>query len=138
MVLTCFPGGWTLNLNAAGQGIFRVFQNQLSLAAAEHFFKGLPKIVVDFPELRNKNGGHLFGDVPDDAFQLPLGGQHVVPLGSKVRVALVDPGIFLDGAQVGRTQRGNFPFQLCRSDGLPAVTFSISPRCSGAVPGVRP
>ena len=133
--LDLLSGGLDANLNAAGQGIFRVFQNQLSLAAAEHFFKSLPKIVVDFPEFRNKDGGHLFGNVPDDAFQLPLGGQHVVPLGSKVRVALVDPGIFLDGAQVGRTQRGNFPFQLCRTTVSGGDVFNLSPMLRGGAGG---
>ena len=133
--LDLLSGGLDANLNAAGQGIFRVFQNQLSLAAAEHFFKSLPKIVVDFPELRNKYGGHLFGDVPDDAFQLPLGGQHVVPLSGEVGVALVDPGVFLDGAQVGRAQSGNFPFQLRPAAVSGGDVFDLSPMLRGGAGG---
>ena len=54
-----------------------------------------------------------FDDIPDDAFQIPLGAEHVIPLGGKIGVALVDPGVFLDGAQVGGAQHGDLPLQFC-------------------------
>ena len=85
------------DLNATGQGILRILQQQLALAAAEHFLKDLAEIVVDLLEFGNENGGHLFGNIPDNALQLPLGVEHIVPLGSQVGIALVDPGILLDG-----------------------------------------
>ena len=110
--LHLLSGGLHPNLNAAGQRVLRILQNQLTLAAAEHFLEGLTEIMVDFPEFLHKNRGHFRGDVPDDGFQLPLGVQHVIPLGGKIAVALVHPGIFLDGAQIGGAQSGNLPFQL--------------------------
>ena len=79
--------------------------------------------MVDLLEFGDEDGGHFLGDVPDDALQFPLGGEHIVPLGGKVGIALVHPGVFLDGAQVGGAQGGDFPLQFsnaaiaCR-DGL--------------------
>ena len=105
-------GGLNTDLNAAGQGIFRILQDQLSLAAAEHLLKDLTKILVDLVKFRDEDGGHFLGDLPDDAFQLPLGGEHIVPLGSKIGVSLVNAGIFLNGTQVWRSQRTNFPLEL--------------------------
>ena len=91
--------------------------------------------MVDFPKFRNKYGGHLFGNVPDDAFQLPLGGQHVVPLSGEVGVALVDPGVFLDGAQVGRTQSGDLSFQLRRMAVSGGDVFDLPPMLRGGAGG---
>ena len=68
--------------------------------------------MVDFRKFRDKNRGHFRGDIPDDALKLPLGVEHVVPLLCQVGIPLVDPGVFLDSAQVGSAQSGNLPFQL--------------------------
>ena len=40
--------------------------------------------MIDLVEFLHKNRGHFLGDIPDDAFQFPFGGQHVVPLGSQL------------------------------------------------------
>ena len=61
-------GGLHPDFDAAGQGIFRILQNQLSLAAAEHLLKGHAEVVVDLAEFLHENGGHFLGDVPDDVF----------------------------------------------------------------------
>ena len=94
--LDLLSGGLNTNFDAAGQRILRIFQNQLTLTAAEHFFKDLTEIVVDLLELADEDGGHFLGDVTDDALQLPLGSEHVISLLCQIGIALIDTGIFLD------------------------------------------
>ena len=65
--LDLLSGGLHTNLNAAGQGILRIFQNQRALTAAKHFLKDLTEIVVDLLEFLHENRGHFFRDIPDDA-----------------------------------------------------------------------
>ncbi len=55
---------------------------------------------------------HLLGDVGDDALQLLLGLEHVVPLVGQVGVPLVDPLELLNGIQVDVAQTGDRLFQL--------------------------
>ena len=133
--LHLLSGGLHPNLNAAGQRVLRILQNQLALAAAEHFLKGLTEIMVDFPEFLHKNRGHFRGDIPDDGFQLPLGVQHVVPLGGKIAVALVHPGVFLDGAQIGGAQSGNLPFQFGGAAVACRHIFDVPPELGGSARG---
>ena len=91
--------------------------------------------MVDPAKLLHENGGHFLCNIPDDAFQLPLGGEYVVPLLRKIAVALVDPGIFINGTQVGRSQGGDFPFQLRNALVACGHGLDLAPGLSGRAGG---
>ena len=133
--LDLLSGGLHPDLNAAGQRILRVLQDQLPLAAAEHLLKHLAEIVVDLSEFFHEDGGHFLCDIPDDALQFPLGCQHIVPLFGEVAVPLIDPGIFIDGAQIGGAQSGDFPFQLSNAFVARGHGIDLTPGLSGGAGG---
>ena len=91
--------------------------------------------MVDLAELLHKNRGHFLGNVPDDALQLPLGGEHIVPLPGQILVALVDPGVFVDGSQVGGAQAGDLPLQLSDAPVSRRHGFDLPPLFSGGAGG---
>ena len=107
--LDLLSGRLHADLDAAGQGLLGIFQDQLAFTAAKHFLKYHTEVVVDLLEFRNEDGGHFLGNIADDRLQLTLGVQHIVPLLCQVGIAFIDTGIFLDSAQVGRTQGGDLP-----------------------------
>ena len=84
------------NFDAAGQRLLRVFQHQLTLTTTEHLFKGLTEVGVDLLEFFHEDLCHLSGNILDDTFQIPLGGQHIIPLLGQVAVTLIDTGKFLN------------------------------------------
>ena len=91
--------------------------------------------MVDLFKLSDEDGSHFLGDIPDDAFQLPLGVQHIITLGGKVGVTLVHTGIFLDGTQVGRTQSGDLPLQLADAAVAGGDGFDLSPMLRSSTGG---
>ena len=96
--------------------------------------------MVNPGKLLHKNGGHFLGNIPDDAFQLPLGGEHIVPLLREVAVALVDPLVFLNCPQVGRAQSGNLPLELPDPPRTGGNVLNLSPvgrrRAGGQAVGI--
>ena len=110
--LQLLSGGLHPDLDAAGQRLLRIFQHQLTLAAAKHFLKDDTKVMVDLLELFHEDGGHFLGDTTDNALQLPLGVQHILLLLGKITVALVDTGVLLDRAQIRRAQHGDLSLQF--------------------------
>ena len=121
--LELLSGGLDLDFNAAGKRLFFVLQFQRRFAAAEHFRERRAEILVDARKLAHKNLRHLAGNIADDGLQLCLCVQHVVALRSQILVALADSGVFVDRAEVRRTERGHFPLHLadapvCARDGL--------------------
>ena len=71
-------GGLNFYLNAAGQRRLRVLQDQLALAAAEHFHKGLLEMRINFGEFPDKYLRHLLSDALDNALQLLFGVEHII------------------------------------------------------------
>ena len=105
-------GGLHPDFNATVEDVLRLLELQGGLAAAEQLGKGLLERLVDDGKLPGEDGFHLLGDVGDDALQLLLGLEHVVPLVGQVGVPLVDPLELLNGIQVDIAQTGDRLFQL--------------------------
>ena len=78
---------------------------------------------------------HLGCDVGDDALQLLLGGEHVVPLIGEVGVPLVDPLELVDGVQVDVAQGGDGLFQLPHPALGPGDALQLHPLGPGRLVG---
>ena len=87
--------------------------------------------MVDPAELLHKNRGHFLCNIPDNALQLPLGGKHIVPLLRQIAVALIDPGILVNGTQIGGAQSGNFSLQFTDPTISRGHGFNFSPVLHG-------
>ncbi len=78
MVFSCLPGGWTRISMPQVRG-FLILRTRAPLPPPNISVKVCWKYMSIFGT-PSQNGGHFCGNVPNDAFQLPLGREHVVPL----------------------------------------------------------
>ena len=85
--------------------MLRILEHERRLAAAEELQKRLAERLIDRLKLRGENALHLPRHIGDDAGQLTLGLEDIVPLAGKEGVARVHAREFVDRTEVRRTQR---------------------------------
>ena len=101
-----------LDLDAAVEHMLRILEHERRLAAAEELQEGLAERLIDRLKLRGEDALHLPRHIGDDAGQLTLGLEDIVPLTGEESVARVHAREFVDRTEVRRAQRADAAAQL--------------------------
>ena len=92
--------------------MLRILEHERRLAAAEELQEGLAERLIDRLKLRGEDALHLPRHIGDDAGELTLGLENIVPLTGEESVARVHARELVDRTEVRRAQRADAAAQI--------------------------